>query len=76
EAMEQGVQEGCQTFDTVMFELYKDNKISLEQALLNADSANNVRLKIKLSSMERQAQGPARGEGEAAGRYQIRRRPS
>ncbi|MCH6558599.1 MAG: hypothetical protein IH803_10370, partial [Nitrospirae bacterium] len=76
EAMEQGVQEGCQTFDTVMFELYKDKKISLEQALLNADSANNVRLKIKLSSMERQAQGSARGEGEAAGSYQIRQRPS
>ncbi len=76
QAMEQGVQEGCQTFDTVMFELYKDNKISLEQALLNADSANNVRLKVKLSSMERQAQGSARGEGEAKGRYQIRQRPS
>ncbi len=76
EAMEQGVQEGCQTFDTVMFELYKDNKISLEQALLNSDSANNVRLKIKLSNMERQAKGSARGEGEAKGSYQIRQRPS
>ena len=77
EAMEQGVQEGCQTFDTVMFQLYQDQKISLEQALLNADSANNVRLKIKLSSMEHQAQGSARGEGEAAGKsYQIRQRPS
>jgi len=74
--MDQGVQEGCQTFDTVMFQLYKDQKISLEQALLNADSTNNVRLKIKLSSMERQAQGSARGEGEATGSYQIRQRPS
>ncbi len=76
EAMEQGAQEGCQTFDTVMFQLYQDQKISLEQALLNADSANNVRLKIKLSSMERKAQGSARGEGEAKGSYQIRQRPS
>ncbi len=52
EAMEQGVDEGCQTFDHVLFELYKANKISLEQALINADSANNLRLKIKLEGLK------------------------
>ena len=52
EAMEQGVQEGCQTFDHVLFLLYKDGKISLEQALINADSANNLRLKIKLAGLK------------------------
>lgn len=67
EGMEQGIQEGCQTFDQALFSLYKDGKISLEQALINADSANNLRLKIKLAGLKvdeepvAQAQGP---EGE------------
>jgi twitching motility protein PilU len=52
EAMEQGVDEGCQTFDHVLFQLYKANKISLEQALINADSASNLRLKIKLEGLK------------------------
>jgi len=52
EAMEQGVNEGCQTFDQSIFSLYKDEKISLEQALVNADSANNLRLKIKLEGLK------------------------
>jgi len=52
EAMEQGVQEGCQTFDYVLFNLYREGKISIDQALANADSANNLRLKIKLAGMK------------------------
>jgi twitching motility protein PilU len=52
EAMEQGVQEGSQTFDMVLFELYKAGKVSLEQALINADSTNNLRLKIKLAGLK------------------------
>ncbi len=52
EAMEQGVQEGCQTFDQALFNLYKDGMISLEQALINADSTNNLRLKIKLAGLK------------------------
>jgi twitching motility protein PilU len=51
EAMEQGVQEGCQTFDQALFNLYKAEKITLDQALANADSANNLRLKIKLGGL-------------------------
>jgi twitching motility protein PilU len=52
EAMEQGIDEGCQTFDYVLLQLYKEGKISLEQALINADSANNLRLKIKLEGLK------------------------
>jgi len=52
DAMEQGVQEGCQTFDYVLFNFYKAGLISLDQALINADSANNLRLKIKLAGMK------------------------
>jgi twitching motility protein PilU len=52
EAMEQAVQEGSQTFDQALFTLYKDGAISLEQALVHADSANNLRLKIKLAGLK------------------------
>ena len=52
EAMEQGVQEGCQTFDQALFNFYKDGMISLEKALINADSTNNLRLKIKLAGLK------------------------
>jgi len=52
EAMEQGIHEGCQTFDQALFTLYKDDKITLEHALANADSANNLRLKINLEGLK------------------------
>ena len=52
DAMEQGIQEGNQTFDQALFVLYKEGKISLEQALINADSANNLRLKVKLEGLK------------------------
>jgi twitching motility protein PilU len=52
EGMEQGIQEGCQTFDQALFSLYKEGKITLENALINADSANNLRLKIKLAGLK------------------------
>jgi len=68
DGMEQGIQEGCQTFDQALFEMYKEGKIRLEQALINADSANNLRLKIKLAGLqlddEGEAAAPARPNGE------------
>lgn len=76
EAMEQGVQEGCQTFDYVLFTLYRDGKISLEQALINADSANNLRLKIKLAGLkvdEGLADAPAaKDDKEKSAGFQIK----
>jgi twitching motility protein PilU len=40
---------GMKTFDTALFELYQEGLITEEEALRNADSANNVRLKIKFA---------------------------
>lgn len=40
---------GMQTFDQTIFDLYQAKKIDYEQALQNADSANEVRLNIKLA---------------------------
>jgi twitching motility protein PilU len=48
EAMEKGANVGMATFDHSLFELYRGGRISLEEALHNADSANNLRLRIKL----------------------------
>ena len=37
-------------FDDALFDLYESDKISYDEALKNADSENDLRLKIKLSS--------------------------
>ncbi len=47
---------GMQTFDAALFKLYQGGKITLEEALKNSDSANNLRLRIKL------AEGGSAGE--------------
>lgn len=49
EAMEQGTERGMQTFDQALYNLYKEGHITLEEALANADSRNNLSLKIRLS---------------------------
>jgi twitching motility protein PilU len=41
---------GMRTFDWALFELYNEGKISYEEAIRNADSANELRLNIKLKS--------------------------
>jgi twitching motility protein PilU len=46
-AMETTRQEGGQTFDQSLFDLYTQGRISAEQALVNADSGNNLRILIK-----------------------------
>jgi twitching motility protein PilU len=39
---------GMQTFDIALFDLYKEGRITQAEALKNADSANELRLAIKL----------------------------
>ena len=41
---------GMQTFDQALFDAFEDNLITYEDALRNADSANDLRLQIKLTS--------------------------
>jgi twitching motility protein PilU len=41
-----------QTFDQALLELYQAGKIDYDEALRNADSQNELRLQIKLSSGE------------------------
>ncbi len=49
DAMEQGTEVGMKTFDQALFELFKEGKISKDEAVKNADSRNNVSLQIRLS---------------------------
>ncbi len=49
EVMEKSENQGMKTFDSALFDLYKSGRISLEEALKNADSKNNLRLRIQLS---------------------------
>lgn len=52
EAMEAGGQHGMVTFDQALLQLWQDGIISDVEALRNADSANNLRLKMKMAGME------------------------
>ena len=48
EVMKRSREIGMQTFDQALFDLYEGDFISYEDALRNADSLNDLRLKIKL----------------------------
>ena len=49
EIMEKSENIGMQTFDGALFKLYQADKITFEDAIANADSPNNLRLRIKLA---------------------------
>ena len=53
---------GMQTFDAALFKLQQAGKISLDEALKNADSANNLRLRIKLAEGDGPAEAGASSE--------------
>ncbi len=48
--MEKLIDQGMKSFDQALFSLYHEVKFTQEEAMRNADSANNLRLKIKLAS--------------------------
>ena len=53
--MERSRELGMRTFDWALFELYSDGHISWEEAMRNADSANELRLNMKLKKQTRRA---------------------
>ncbi|MBP9217703.1 MAG: PilT/PilU family type 4a pilus ATPase [Sterolibacterium sp.] len=50
EIMKKSRELGMQTFDSALFDLFEEGRISYEDALRNADSVNDLRLQIKLHS--------------------------
>ncbi len=61
---------GMKTFDSALFDLVQEGRISEEEALRNADSANNLRLRLKLSGKSNEEEDEAelfmRGDASAA----------
>lgn len=51
ETMAQGTVEGMQTFDQSLFDLYRQGIIDLDTAVGYADSANDLRLRIKMEEV-------------------------
>ncbi len=49
EVMEKSEELGMQTFDAHLYHLYRQDKITIDEALRNADSTNNLKLRISLS---------------------------
>ena len=48
--MKRSREQGMQTFDQALFDLYECHEVTYEDALRNADSVNDLRLQIKLHS--------------------------
>ena len=61
EAMETSLDDGMQTFDTALYDMYKKDIISLEEAVQNADSPQGLQVKISLN------QGATDEDDEMAG---------
>ena len=66
ELMKRSREQGMQTFDQALFDLYEGFQITYEDALRNADSVNDLRLQIKLHSKR------ARNPDLAAGTEHMR----
>ncbi len=50
DVMKKSTQQGMQSFDQALYELYSKGEISYDDAILYADSPNEVRLMVKLGS--------------------------
>ena len=61
ELMKRSREQGMQTFDQALFDLYEAGKVTYEDALRNADSMNDLRLQIKLNSQRAKSQDLSTG---------------
>ncbi|MGB8144315.1 MAG: PilT/PilU family type 4a pilus ATPase [Chromatiaceae bacterium] len=58
EAMRQSDAAGMQTFDMSLYQLYTRERITLEEALANADSRNDLALRIRLEGADGRGAAP------------------
>jgi len=63
--MEKSAELGMQTFDAALFALVMEGAISADEALKNADSANNLKLRLKL------ADEPVNNAGSVSGEWGL-----
>lgn len=64
DVMEKSENMGMRTFDSALYHLYRAGKISLDEAIKNADAANNLRLRIELGE---KAEGKSQGSDDFGG---------
>src|SRR5690606_35789363 len=57
--MQKSEELGMRTFDASLFELYNEGVITFDEAIRNADSANELRLNIKLKGRPRETEALA-----------------
>ncbi|MDD5240922.1 MAG: PilT/PilU family type 4a pilus ATPase [Sulfuricella sp.] len=65
EAMEQSLTPGSQTFEQALYNLYQEGRISLDEALANADSATNLSWLINNGKRPEPASAPTGSEPSA-----------
>jgi twitching motility protein PilU len=70
EIMENSREEGMQTFDQALIDLFNQGSITAEEAQSHADSVNDVRLAIKMAKIERGEANPEEAD------YQIDEAPA
>jgi twitching motility protein PilU len=66
DAMENSMVPGSQTFEQALYQLYKNNTITLDEALANADSANNLQQVINNAAAPSPGGGCTRPDKPAA----------
>ena len=66
DAMEQSMVPGSQTFEQALYKLYDDKVITIDEALSNADSANNLQQVINNAAKKPDAPGDAKADPHAA----------
>ena len=70
ELMERSRNQGMQTFDAAVYDLWKAGRISQDEAMKAADSQNNVRLKMTLGEERQPGDSPEDPEGPPTPRLQ------
>lgn len=63
DTMAQGYQEGMQTFDQHIYDLYKAGRIDYNNAIAHADSPNDLRLRIKVEDVKKGEEHKEEGAG-------------
>ncbi|MCX8043764.1 MAG: PilT/PilU family type 4a pilus ATPase [Desulfobacterota bacterium] len=73
EAMAEGMHEGMMTFDQSLYELYRQGRISYENAIAYADSANDLRLRIKMDEVQQKSakDEPSKKDGDSPFRLKL-----
>jgi twitching motility protein PilU len=72
DAMEQSLSPGSQTFEQALYQLYKSGRITMDEALANADSPTNLHWLISNAS---KAQGGSNNQDQSASHTQGSNKP-